>query len=176
MIKKIFSFLLLGMTLTVTPVSAQTYMCDSGWTLQGQTCTKPGVPKTETYTPTCHNGGNLQGNVCVKVTTGPEQKIPAKVIQPAPQPRPPVFICSPGWSLKGSMCSRPIAPISYTASPRCPNGGPVVSGQFCETYNMSTRRIVRTPAAQPCPRGGALSGRMCVIPGRTETTPATVRY
>ena len=187
MIKKFFNLLFIGMTLTVTTVGAQTFTCDPGWTLQGQTCTKPGIPKTETYVPTCNNGGNLQGGMCVKVTIGPEQRIPAKAIQPAPQPRPPVvapqpqpqppvrFRCpSSEWTLNGSSCTKRATTTSYTASQQCP-AGPVVNGAFCETYNMQTRKIVRTNAAPACPRGGTLSNKMCVITSPAQTIQAT-RY
>jgi hypothetical protein len=184
MIKKFFSLLLIGMTLTVTTVGAQTFTCDPGWTLQGQTCTKPGDSRTETYVPTCNNGGNLQGGMCVKVTTGPQQTKPANVIpvvRPSPTPVPPVvapkppvvrFTCpNSSWTLNGAYCTTPPTQSWYAAS--CPNGGSLGSGPFCQSYDMRTRKYVTTNTIGQCTKGGSLSGGRCVVTTPGQSRPAT---
>jgi hypothetical protein len=177
------------------------YVCDSGGTLSGTTCTVTSTygatyaVVSYNYGYTCPSGGALSGTTCWLVSTSAASSYETSG-----------YYCSSGWSgPSGTTCYR-YAVIShascsanggtwlgsecelYTAANYGTDGGAfgltyyctigLLSGTLCYTYPTyaATYAVVSYNYGYTCPSGGTLSGTTCTVTTTYTATYAVVSY
>lgn len=144
---------------TSIPATATTvYLCPSGSTLVGTSCSTTTIPASPTYT--CPTGMTLSGAYCTSITTYAASGNSFFG-----------YSCPSGGLLSHGLSGWVCTSTNYynaTTTYSCPTGG-TVSGPICATNTVSPATAT---ISDTCPNGGSLSGSICYT--TTSIAPSTV--
>ena len=153
------------------------YVCPSGYTLSGTTCTK----KTTTYT--CPSGYTLSGTKCTKKTTTYSCPSGYTLSGTKCNKKTTTYSCPSGYTLSGTKCSKTTysytCPAGYTLSGTkcnkkvttysCPSGTDVKEGTGA---SLRCYQVVSGSTWYTCDSGWKLNGSTCV---KTENVTVKVK-